>query len=123
MGKFQEPTDTFLEGMKLSSHIRTGPIVQLRSWKSPSDPSPGSFSSGIDPSYIPEFFIWNDNRPHWRSGPWNGQVFIGIPYMYSNYLDGFKHLADDEAGLVNFTYLYLNRTTFFVLTSLGIRLV
>ncbi|KAI9198730.1 hypothetical protein LWI28_021279 [Acer negundo] len=117
---FQEPTDTFLEGMKLSSHIGTGPIVQLRSWKSPSDPSPGSFSSGIDPSNIPEFFVWNDNRPHWRSGPWNGQVFIGIPYMYSNYLDGFKLLADDKAGLVNFTYLYLNRTTFFVLTSLGI---
>ncbi|KAK2644258.1 hypothetical protein Ddye_019453 [Dipteronia dyeriana] len=40
--------------------------------------------------------------------------------MYSNYLDGFKLLADDKAGLVSFTYSYLNRTTFFVLTSLGI---
>ncbi|KAI9199038.1 hypothetical protein LWI28_026341 [Acer negundo] len=68
---FQEPTDTFLPGMKLSSQIRTGPIVQLRSWKSLSDPSLGSFSLGIDPLNIPETIIWNDSRVYARSGPWN----------------------------------------------------
>ncbi|TXG49496.1 hypothetical protein EZV62_025371 [Acer yangbiense] len=95
---FQEPTDTFLAGMELSSHVRTGPIVQLRSWKSPSDPSPGSFSFGIGSSNIPEGVIWNDSNVYWRTGPWNGQIFIGLPYMYSSYLDGFKLLADGETG-------------------------
>ncbi|KAL5744182.1 hypothetical protein ACOSQ2_027298 [Xanthoceras sorbifolium] len=117
---FQEPTNTFLQGMKLSSHMRTGPIVQLTSWKSPSDPSPGSFSFGIESSNIPEAIIWKDSRVHGRTGPWDGQVFIGLPQMYSIYLDGFKLLVDDQARVVTFTFSFLNSTVFFILTSQGI---
>ncbi|KAI9198220.1 hypothetical protein LWI28_012026 [Acer negundo] len=117
---FQEPTDTFLVGMDLSSHMRTGPIVQLRYWKSPSDPSPGSFSFGIGSSNIPEGFIWNDSQVYWRTGPWNGQLFIGILFMYSGYLDGYKLLADGRTGFVNFSYSFPNTSIFYVLTTLGI---
>ncbi|KAK3188163.1 hypothetical protein Dsin_027724 [Dipteronia sinensis] len=117
---FQEPTDTFLAGMKLSSHMRTGPIVQLRSWKSLSDPSPGSFSFGIGSSNIPEGFIWNDSQVYWRTGPWNGLLFIGIPNMISSYLDGYTLLADDRTGSVNFSYSIPNTPMFILLTSLGI---
>ncbi|KAK0578403.1 hypothetical protein LWI29_009829 [Acer saccharum] len=117
---FQEPTDTFLAGMELSSHMRTGPIVQLRSWKSPSDPSPGSFSFGIGSSNIPEGFIWNDSQVYWRTGPWNGLLFIGIPFMDSSYIDGYKLLADAKTGFVNFSYSFPNISVFYVLTTLGI---
>ncbi|TXG47254.1 hypothetical protein EZV62_026548 [Acer yangbiense] len=117
---FQEPTDKFLPGMELSSHMRTGPIVQLRSWKSPSDPSPGSFSFGIGSSNIPEGFIWNDSQVYWRTGPWNGLLFIGVPNMDSNYLDGFKLLADSRTGFVNLSYSIQDTPMFLLLTSLGI---
>ncbi|KAK3188160.1 hypothetical protein Dsin_027721 [Dipteronia sinensis] len=117
---FQEPTNTILAGMELSSHMRTGPIVQLRSWKSPSDPSPGSFSFGIGSSNIPEGFIWNDSQVYWRTGPWNGHLFIGIPLMYSSYIDGYKVLADAQTGFVNFSYWFPNTSMIFVLTTLGI---
>uniref|UniRef100_A0A6N2KFU8 non-specific serine/threonine protein kinase n=1 Tax=Salix viminalis TaxID=40686 RepID=A0A6N2KFU8_SALVM len=94
---FQEPSNTYIPKMRLAANLRTGKKTLLRSWKSVSDPSIGSFSAGIDPSGIPQFLIWNGSRPIWRSGPWNNQVFIGVPEMNSVYLDGFN-LADDGNG-------------------------
>ena len=70
------PSDSFLPKMKLNTNLRTDQRVQLTSWKSPSDPSIGSFSAGIDALNIPEIFIWKEGHPYWRSGPWNGQVFL-----------------------------------------------
>lgn len=76
-------TDTFLTNMKLSNDERTDKKVKLTSWKGPFDPSIGSFSAGIDHLNIPEVFIWNNNCPYWRTGPWNGRIFIGVPNMNS----------------------------------------
>ncbi|KAB5533920.1 hypothetical protein DKX38_017006 [Salix brachista] len=90
---------------------RTGKKTQITSWKNPSDPSVGSFSSGIEPRSIPEVFVWNDSRPHWRSGPWNGQAFIGIPEMSSVYLNGYNLVEDGDGtfslsvGLANESYI------------------
>ncbi|KAG5516660.1 hypothetical protein RHGRI_037409 [Rhododendron griersonianum] len=68
----------------------------MKSWKSSSDPSVGTFSAGVNSATIPEFYVWNGSHPYWRSGPWNGQVFIGIPYMNSVYKNGFTVVPDDE---------------------------
>jgi len=62
--------------LKISTDVRTGKKVQLTSWKSPSDPSLGNFSAGIDVCNLPEFFVWNEGSPYWWSGPWNSRVFI-----------------------------------------------
>jgi hypothetical protein len=42
------------------------------SWKGPGDPSPGSFSYGVDPATSLQLFTWNGTRPLWRSGAWTG---------------------------------------------------
>ncbi|KAB5533919.1 hypothetical protein DKX38_017005 [Salix brachista] len=55
---FQEPTDTYLTKMRLSANARTGKKRLLTSWRSSSDPSVGNFSTGINPSGIPELFMW-----------------------------------------------------------------
>ncbi|XP_073268637.1 G-type lectin S-receptor-like serine/threonine-protein kinase At1g11330 isoform X2 [Populus alba] len=86
---FEQPTDTYLPKMRLSANARTGNKKLLMSWRSSSDPSVGNFSAGVNPLGIPEFFIWYNGHPFWRSGPWVGQNFIGIPGMYSVYLSGF----------------------------------
>ena len=44
---FNNPSHTLLPEMKLSTNERTGEKVKLTSWKSPSDPSIGSFYDGI----------------------------------------------------------------------------
>ncbi|KAH7569031.1 hypothetical protein JRO89_XS06G0091300 [Xanthoceras sorbifolium] len=117
---FQEPTDTILSGMKVSSNKKTDQKVSLTSWKNPSDPSPGSFSHGIKSSDIPEACIWNESRVYWRPGLWNSQTFIGANGRYSFYNDGFQITVDDQEDAVFFTYTFPNLSMFFVLSSQGI---
>ncbi|XP_059439287.1 G-type lectin S-receptor-like serine/threonine-protein kinase At1g11330 [Corylus avellana] len=117
---FQHPSNTFIAKMKISTDVRTGKKVQLTSWKSPSDPSVGNFSAGIDVRNLPEFFIWNGRSTYWRSGPWNSRIFIGVPNMYSSYLDAFS-LVDDTEGtfFVTFTFPNESFTTTIVLNTQG----
>uniref|UniRef100_A0A2N9HRU4 Non-specific serine/threonine protein kinase n=1 Tax=Fagus sylvatica TaxID=28930 RepID=A0A2N9HRU4_FAGSY len=120
MGKFQHPCDSFLPTMKLSTNLRKNQKVHLTSWKSPSDRSIGSFSTGIDPLNIPEGFVWKDGHPYWRTGPWNGQFFIGIPNWNPEYQNGFT-VVDDKQGNVYATFAYMDvlRLSKFVLNSQG----
>ncbi|KAL4625488.1 hypothetical protein ACB092_05G030000 [Castanea dentata] len=104
---FQHPSDTILSRMKLSTSSKKDQAVQLTSWKSPSDPSIGSFSAGIYPLNIPEAFAWKEGRPYWRSGPWNGQVFIGMPNWNPGYHTGFTFI-DDTNGTVFETFTGLD---------------
>jgi hypothetical protein len=103
---FQHPSNRFIKKMKISTDVRTGKKVQLTSWKSSSDPSIGYFSFGIDVRNHPEGFIWNGSRLIWRSGPWNGQLFVGIP-EYSAYRDGFS-VVDDKDGTFYLTFSHSN---------------
>ncbi|XP_027185187.1 G-type lectin S-receptor-like serine/threonine-protein kinase At1g11330 [Coffea eugenioides] len=116
---FQIPTNSYLRWMRLSSSTK-GQKIRLTSWRSPSDPSIGSFSLGVEPQQIPQLFLWNDNKPYWRSGPWNGNVFIGIPGMDPVYLNDFN-LVTDDTGLVYATFTYANDTAllYYELSSSG----
>ncbi|XP_022635481.1 G-type lectin S-receptor-like serine/threonine-protein kinase At1g11300 [Vigna radiata var. radiata] len=92
---FQQPSNTLLPQMKVSSN-RTGRGVGLTSWKNPSDPSVGSFSLGaVERGKIVQVFIWNETRPYWRSGPWSGGVFTGVDLMASAYLNSLT-VVDGE---------------------------
>jgi hypothetical protein len=107
---FQHPTDTCLPKMKISTNVRTGEKVQLTSWKSPSDPSIGSFTAGIHPVIPPETFIWKDGSPYWRSGPWNGRIFTGVSES-SNYLFPYGiGVVDDKEGTFYLTFTYSNQS-------------
>uniref|UniRef100_A0A7N2R5P4 Bulb-type lectin domain-containing protein n=1 Tax=Quercus lobata TaxID=97700 RepID=A0A7N2R5P4_QUELO len=108
---FQFPTNTMLPKMKISANARTGKKVQLTSWKSPSDPSIGSFSSGFDPLNIglPQSFIWKDRSPYWRSGQWNGRIFIGVPNMDSAFRNGFS-IETDEKGTISLSFSYVTES-------------
>ncbi|KAK7293107.1 hypothetical protein RJT34_15968 [Clitoria ternatea] len=100
---FQHPSNAMLPDMKLTTNRISGKKVKQTSWKSPSDPSTGSFSLSVERLTIPEVFIWNENHPFWRTGPWNGRVFTGLPYMKTYYLNGI-HVEDDGQGNVGFFF-------------------
>uniref|UniRef100_A0A0E0ELW0 non-specific serine/threonine protein kinase n=1 Tax=Oryza meridionalis TaxID=40149 RepID=A0A0E0ELW0_9ORYZ len=53
--------------------------MTLTVWKSPSDPSPSSVVVAMDTSGDPEVFVWNGPNKVWRSGPWDGLQFTGVP--------------------------------------------
>ncbi|XVF79417.1 hypothetical protein PTKIN_Ptkin14bG0220900 [Pterospermum kingtungense] len=85
-------------------------------WESfhPSDPADGNFSSSIEPLNIPELIIWKDNNQiHFRTGPWNGQTFIGLTNMDTVYLDGFYLVADKQDKTYYFTYDFSNKSLVF----------
>ncbi|XXG71257.1 hypothetical protein AAC387_Pa07g0552 [Persea americana] len=75
--------------MKLKADPKRNDRTQrLTSWRGASDPSSGNFSSGIDPQKLPQVVMWDGADRRWRSGPWNGRTFIGIPAMAYTYLNG-----------------------------------
>ncbi|KAK3032629.1 hypothetical protein RJ639_036589 [Escallonia herrerae] len=117
---FEHPSDSFVQKMRLGTQIGTDEKYVMTSWRSPTDPSIGSFSAGVDPSNIPQVFVWNGSYPHWRSGPWNGQIFIGIPNMETVYNNGFN-FVDDKEGSAYLTFTYANESTitYFSLNSGG----
>ncbi|GKV19160.1 hypothetical protein SLEP1_g29454 [Rubroshorea leprosula] len=101
---FQQPSNVFMPTMKLGVDLRTGEKIQMISWKSPSDPSVGNFSFGIETFNVLQFFVWKNSQPYWRSGPWNGRLFVGVPLRRSFYLDGFRLEADEREGTFYFSY-------------------
>ncbi|CDP04303.1 unnamed protein product [Coffea canephora] len=107
---FQIPTDSLVPKMRLSAGAKEK--LQLTSWRSPSDPSIGDFSAGFHLFRPPQFFVWENNVPRWRSGPWSGNTFIGIPGMSSAYQSRLD-LVEDNSGSTYFTYNSVNNPDLF----------
>ncbi|KAL0305842.1 UNVERIFIED_CONTAM: G-type lectin S-receptor-like serine/threonine-protein kinase [Sesamum radiatum] len=64
---FRHPGDAFLPTMKVTDNVNTGERAVITSWRT-LDPDFGSFTAGLQALSIPQVFIWNGSRPHWRSG-------------------------------------------------------
>lgn len=76
---FDYPADTLLAGMKIGWDLKNGFRRHLTSWKSLTDPSPGDFTYGIDIQGLPQIVIRNGSSKKYRSGPWIGGQFSGMP--------------------------------------------
>ncbi|XAR59203.1 Non-specific serine/threonine protein kinase [Bertholletia excelsa] len=116
---FQHPSESLLQQMKLSSDQSTGEKVVLKSWRSPSDPSVGNFSAGVDLQTVPQLTVWNGNYKYWRSGPWDNQVFTGVESMTSTYQSRVI-VDDDNEGSVTMSFTFVEgMTSFFRLNPDG----
>ncbi|TYG81869.1 hypothetical protein ES288_D01G040100v1 [Gossypium darwinii] len=117
---FEDPSNAFLETMKISNDVKKGRKVEIKSWKSPDDPSDGNFSIGIEPFNIPEVVIRNNNKLYFRTGPWNGNTFIGV-IMKTVYIDGFYIVADNQQQTYYITYEFSDnsRLRYYELDSQG----
>ncbi|XP_062188573.1 receptor-like serine/threonine-protein kinase SD1-8 [Phragmites australis] len=103
---FEHPTNTFLPGMRVGKNIRTGAEWSLSSWRSADDPSTGDFRYVMDTHGSPELHVWRQGRKTYRTGPWNGVRFSGIPEM-TTFEDMFEFqftATTDEAS-----YMFRNR--------------
>ena len=90
--------------MKWASNAKTCEKMKLTSWKSPSNPSLGSFYGTLEVRNVPKVFIWKSNLSFWRGGTWNGQVFTGIPDMSNLYLSGFNVVKEDDGACYLFEF-------------------
>ncbi|MED6134159.1 hypothetical protein PIB30_034687 [Stylosanthes scabra] len=88
---FEDPSDTYLPGMKVPMNPSKGENKKnyvFTSWKSAKDPSPGSYTMGLDPESLLQIVVWEGGRRRWRSGYWDGGVFTGVE-MTGSLLNGF----------------------------------
>ncbi|KAJ1288306.1 hypothetical protein BS78_02G079200 [Paspalum vaginatum] len=106
---FEHPTNTFLPEMRVGKSLRTGADWSLSSWRAADDPSPGDFSYVMDArpgGGSPELHVWRGGRKTYRTGPWNGVRFSGIPEM-TTFEDMFQFQFTDTADEVS--YMFRNR--------------
>ncbi|MED6134157.1 hypothetical protein PIB30_034685 [Stylosanthes scabra] len=108
---FQHPTNTLLQKMELSTGMINSERSRLTSWKSSQDPAIGEFSLSLERLNVPEMYAWRGRKLHWRSGPWNGQKFIGIPSMDTSYLNGnYVYASDGDNDTYNIGFNYANQS-------------
>ncbi|KAJ0045010.1 hypothetical protein Pint_04367 [Pistacia integerrima] len=92
---FDYPGNTFLAGMKGGIDLRTGLERVLTSWKSPDDPSVGEYSNRLHPGGVPQILLWKGSVLRFRSGPWNGLWFSGMPNLKPNQIYTSEFVFND----------------------------
>ncbi|XP_066312658.1 receptor-like serine/threonine-protein kinase SD1-8 [Miscanthus floridulus] len=81
---FDYPTDTLLPDMKLGVDVRAGITRNITAWRAASDPSPGDVTFKLVTGGLPQFFLFRGDARLYTSGPWNGEILTGVPYLKSN---------------------------------------
>ncbi|KAK9937527.1 hypothetical protein M0R45_014308 [Rubus argutus] len=93
---FDYPSDTLLPGMKLSWNKITGFNRHLTSWKSTQDPSQGNYTFELDPRGYGEAILKKGSVMIFRTGPWNGVRFSGVPHLSPNSIFTYNLVFDDH---------------------------
>ncbi|TXG47212.1 hypothetical protein EZV62_026506 [Acer yangbiense] len=88
--------------MKLGWDLRTGFERFITSWRNTDDPSSGDFSFKLDYHGFPEIFLENKQVKTYRSGPWNGLRFSGVPEMKPQNDMDFDFVVDQEEVYYSF---------------------
>ncbi|RWW56008.1 hypothetical protein BHE74_00037310 [Ensete ventricosum] len=110
---FDYLTDTLIPGMKLGLDKVTNHATKLISWLNASDPYPGAYSCTMETEgTLPEIFITKGQSLRiFRSGPWNGHVFSGIPAMGNISQLKFAFLSNEQE--VYFSFDTINNSGLF----------
>lgn len=93
---FDYPTDTLLPGMKLGWNLTSGLNRNLTAWASMTDPSPGPYALSMDTAGDPQIFLTAGSTRTWRTGPWNGVRFSGVPEMKTYSMFTFEFVQNAE---------------------------
>lgn len=94
---FENPTDTFLPGMKMDESMA------LVSWKSYDDPASGNFSFQVDQE-TNQFMIWKRSVRYWRSGT-SSKVGSSndMPSPISYFLSNFTTIIEKNYSVPHIT--------------------
>ncbi|KAL6905391.1 hypothetical protein ACP4OV_002992 [Aristida adscensionis] len=106
---FDDFTDTWIPGNKLSRNKKTGAIKRMISWKDRGDPAPGMFCLQLDPNGATQYVLqWNTSIVYWASGNWTQNGFSGVPEMsptnmYPTSEYTFQFVDNDEETYFTYT--------------------
>ncbi|KAJ0983485.1 hypothetical protein J5N97_011740 [Dioscorea zingiberensis] len=110
---FDHPTDTLIAGMKIGVDLVTGSNWTLNGWTSDSDPTPSQYYVMMDIRGSPELAFCVGSNKLWRTGPWNGLGFSGIPetLTYSGFNFSFINNKQEITYSFNTNQSVLSRLT------------
>ncbi|XP_048135604.1 G-type lectin S-receptor-like serine/threonine-protein kinase At4g27290 [Rhodamnia argentea] len=117
---FDHPCNSFLAGMKFGIDRLKGLDRYFTSWKSADDPSPGDFTYRLDSSGYPQLILRNRSVVQFRSGPWNGLRFSGVPQMRPNPVYSYGFVFNQNEIYYHFNILNSSITSMLVLKENGI---
>ncbi|KAL3821550.1 hypothetical protein ACJIZ3_007455 [Penstemon smallii] len=117
---FNYPTDTLLPGMKLGWNFVTNLEVYLSSWKSNDDPAPGDYTYHCDPSGYPQNVLRKGGVEQYRTGPWNGLRFSGIPNLRKNPIFSFGVVINKNEVYYHYELLNNSVISRFTLSPSGV---
>ncbi|KAF4367738.1 hypothetical protein F8388_011313 [Cannabis sativa] len=105
---FDYPGNTLLPGMKYGISMVTGINRGLTSWKSDDDPSDGEFTNILDPNGVPQFYLRKGSVIRFRSGPWNGLRFSGMPNLKPNPIYTYDFVCNEKE--IYYTYKLISNS-------------
>ncbi|XP_031119950.1 G-type lectin S-receptor-like serine/threonine-protein kinase At4g27290 [Ipomoea triloba] len=114
---FDHPTDTLLPGMKVG--FVTGHEVYLTAWKSDDNPAPAEYSVHIDNTGYPQGFVMNGMAVTYRSGPWNGVRWSGVPMMDKNPIYTYALVINKHEVYTSYSLNNNSIISILVLTNTG----
>ncbi|KAL9345960.1 hypothetical protein Peur_060813 [Populus x canadensis] len=117
---FDYPGNTFLPGLKFGRNLITGLDRYLVSWKSTNDPSLGDSTTMLDPGGYPQIFIRVGENIVFRSGPWNGLKFSGMPNLKPNPIYTYEFVYNEKEIYYRYDLTDSSVVTRMLLTNDGI---
>lgn len=87
--------NTLLQGMEIQKSLITKQEKYLTAWIDINDPSSSDFTYGIDPHGFPQTFVKRGSDIQFRSGPWNGITFSGMPNLKPNPIYKFEFVYNE----------------------------
>ncbi|CAH9082424.1 unnamed protein product [Cuscuta europaea] len=116
---FDYPTHIILPHMKFGVNKRTGTNRYLTSWKSPADPGLGQYEFKMDLNGTPQIFLYSGSDLIWRTGPWSGVGWSGIPEMSRNYIFNLDYVENDDEVTMSYWIRDPSIHSIFVLNESG----
>ncbi|KAL8097698.1 G-type lectin S-receptor-like serine/threonine-protein kinase At4g27290 [Apium graveolens] len=81
---FDHIVDTLLPGMKFGYDLVSGIDRYFVPWKTDNDPSSGNYIHRVDRNGYPQIILRKDSVVRFRTGPWVGSKFSGVPVPTEN---------------------------------------
>ncbi|XP_019190083.1 PREDICTED: G-type lectin S-receptor-like serine/threonine-protein kinase At4g27290 [Ipomoea nil] len=102
---FDGDSDTLMPEMRLKVNKKTGKRNVIRCWSSSDDPRPGKFSWGMDPKGSPQFLIWKEDKPYYRSNLYQEGFTYSIYFPSGGYALRYSFANENDEEYFSYGYV------------------
>ncbi|XP_068667556.1 G-type lectin S-receptor-like serine/threonine-protein kinase At4g27290 isoform X2 [Aristolochia californica] len=116
---FDNPSDTYITGMRLRLNLTSGVAKGLTSWKDANDPSPGEYSVRLDPLWPAQLIMTKGSARYWRSTWLTGRIFTELMANGRNFASYLTVVTVKDEMVLTITLSDVSLVSRFVLNLSG----